>query len=158
VRRERFIKRRSWDDNGNISVLSLGFAVVVLMMVLVVSAATVVHLQQMRLMHLADELALDAADALDIERYYGGDALAPTERSAVTLAESRMRDTVSEHVNEAQARLNLDEVRVVEVRADDDTTATVTISVVVRPLFGVEALLPFANGIELVATGSARAS
>lgn len=143
-------------DQGNITVLSLGLSVVVMMLVLVVSAATAVHLQHARLLHLADELALDAADALDVARYYAGESSLPTEQAGVEVTQARMETTVAQSVGHAQSRANLDNVRVVEVSSTDGNTATVTVAVVVYPLFGMEALLPYADGITLTATGSAR--
>lgn len=159
------MKRRVWrggwrlhqgGDQGNITLLSLGMSVVAMMLVLVVSAATAVHVQHTRLMHLADELALDAADALDVPRYYAGEAALPTENAGVEVTQSRMETTVADGLLRSQQRTNLDGVRVVEVSSSDGNTATVTIAVVVYPLFGMEALLPYADGITLTATGSAR--
>jgi len=149
--------RLARNDEGNISVLSLGFAVLTLMTVLVVSAATAVHIQHMRLTHLADELALEAADALDLGRYYAGHIPEPTEHAAVPLAQQRMNTAVATHLARSQGRINLPNVRVVSVDTLDGNTASVTVAVTVEPLFGMEALLPFADGIVLVATGTARA-
>ena len=61
----RRLRRRAPDDEGTIGILTLGFTVLALMLILVVSAATSVHLTRLRLTHLADELAEDAADAVD---------------------------------------------------------------------------------------------
>lgn len=155
--RIRVSEGRSEDPQaGNITVLSLGVSVLAIMLILVISAASAVHLQHMRLSHLADELALEAADALDVDAYYDGSAATPTEDAAVSLATARMRTAVDGHVASAQQRLNLEGVSVVAVETHDGTTATVTVAVVVTPLFGMEALMPFADGIELVATGTAR--
>ena len=114
------------------------------------------HLQHSRLLHVADELALDAADALDVARYYAGESALPTEDAGVEVTQARMESTVAQSVGYAQDRANLDNVRVVEVSSTDGNTATVTVAVVVQPLFGMEALLPYADGITLTATGSAR--
>ncbi len=43
------------------------------------------------------------------------------------------------------------------VEALDNSTARVTVQIKVYPLFGVEALMPFADGITVRATGEARA-
>lgn len=143
-------------DQGNITLLSLGMSVVAMMLILVMSAATAVHVQHARLMHLADELALDAADALDVPRYYAGEAALPTDNAGVEVTQSRMEATIAEGLSRGQQRNNLEGVSVVEVSSSDGNTATVTIAVVVYPLFGMEALLPYADGITLTATGSAR--
>lgn len=144
-------------DDGNIGVLSLGFAIVIIMTVLVVSAATAVHVQHLRLTHLADELALVAADSLDVDAYYAGLAETPTSEAGVVLTEQRMRDSVNEHLAQAQSRVNLNTVSVVAVESPDTHSATVTIAVTMQPLFGMEALMPYADGIVIVATGNARA-
>jgi hypothetical protein len=143
------------DDTGNISVLTLGFLVLTMLTLLVIAAATAVHMQRIRLVHLADELAVDAADALDLDNYYAGDAQLPTEDAAVQLAHSRMLEAVQAHVG-IRSEGHLDGVRVVNVSTPDGNTAVVTVAIVVHPLWPLEPLMPFANGVELRATGSAR--
>ncbi|GMA34725.1 pilus assembly protein TadG-related protein [Demequina litorisediminis] len=46
---------RARDDEGSISVLTLGWIVVVAIAILVVAAATQVHVDRLRLVALADE-------------------------------------------------------------------------------------------------------
>ena len=94
--------------------LTLGFTVLALMLVLVVAAATQVHLQRMRLTHVADEVALDAADALDVPGYYAGDLDAPTDDGIVKLAAAAVTATAHDRVAEAAARANLPPTEVVE--------------------------------------------
>ena len=48
-------RSRLRDDEGTIMLLTLGFVVIALLLVLVVAAATQVHLQRMRLTHVADD-------------------------------------------------------------------------------------------------------
>ncbi|NTV39879.1 MAG: hypothetical protein HGA51_07990 [Demequinaceae bacterium] len=43
------------------------------------------------------------------------------------------------------------------VDAPDAVTSRVTIEITVYPLFGLEALMPFADGITVTATGQSRA-
>ena len=151
------LRRRRCDasDDGNISLLTLGFLVVAMLTLLVVAAATAVHIQRLRLVHLADEAAADAADSLDLAQYYEGDAPLPTDDAAVNLARSRMEEAVVRHV-ESRGDDQLEGVRIVSVVTPDGSTAVVTLSLVVHPLFALEPLMPFANGIEIRATGSAR--
>jgi len=137
--------------------LTLGFTVVALMLVLVVTAATQVHLQRMRLTHVADEVALDAADALDVGGYYAGELTAPSEAGVITLAATAVKDTADQRVADAAARAGLPPTAVVEAVTADGFTATVTVRTVVHPLFGLDALLPFADGVTLTVTSSARA-
>ena len=142
-------------DDGNVSVLTLGFLVLAMLTLLVVAAATAVHLQRLRLVHLADEAAADAADSLDVAQYYAGEAPLPTDDGAVHLASSRMEQAVIGQL-EARGGGQLEGVRLVSVTSPDGSTAVVTLSLTVHPLFALEPLMPFANGIEIRATGSAR--
>jgi len=68
-----------------------------------------------------------------------------------------MRAVVSGHLGEYEGRYHLDDVDVVAVASPDGKTAVVNVEVVVRPLFGLDALLPWSHGITLTATSAARA-
>jgi hypothetical protein len=105
----------------------------------------------LRLTHLADELAEDAADSIDSSGYFTSTAGV----GDVELAESAMRDAVEAHVSE-RGTGKLEDVRLVSVEAPDASTARVTIEMTVYPLFGLEALMPFADGITLTSTGQSR--
>jgi hypothetical protein len=144
--------RRARPDEGTIGILTLGFTVLALMLILVVSSATAVHLTRLRLTHLADELAEDAADAVDTAGYFDEPG---TGRASLDLATAAMTDAAQRHVDERGVD-QLEGVRLVSVEALDVSTARITIEVTVYPLFGVEALLPFADGITLQATGQSR--
>jgi hypothetical protein len=137
--------------------LTLGFTVVALLLVLVIAAATQVHLQRMRLLHVADELALDAADALDVESYYAGELPEPGEEGVISLAPGALSEIAQARVADAAERAGLPPTAVVSAETTDRFTATVTVRTVVHPLFGIDALLPFADGVTLTATSSARA-
>lgn len=145
-------------DEGTVLVLTLGLAVLVAVLVLVVAAATELHLQRMRLGHLADELALDAADALDLGNYYAGEAPAPVGDRAVALVDGGLRAAVRDALPAAVERARLPEAVVVTAGSPDGFTARVVVRVVVHPMFGIDALLPFADGIVLTATSDARAT
>lgn len=144
--------RRARSDEGTIGILTLGFTVLALMLILVVSSASAVHLTRLRLTHLADELAADAADAVDTAGYFDGPGAGPASLDLATVA---MTDAVQRHVDERGVD-QLEGVHLVSVETLDDSTARIMIEVTVYPLFGVEALLPFADGITLRATGEAR--
>ena len=140
------------DDEGTIGILTLGFAVLAIMVILVVSAATSVHMTRMRLAHLADELAEDASDAISSDGYF----TATDGVDDVRLAQVRMSDAVVAHVTERDTG-RLDGVQIVSVEAPDTVSARVTVQITVYPLFGLEALMPFADGITVTATGQSRA-
>ncbi len=146
----RLLNRR--DDEGTIGILTLGFAVLAIMLILVISAATSVHMTRMRLVHLADELAEDASDAVSSEGYFATQA----GTADVELARSRMTDAVVAHVTQ-RGTDRLEGVSIVSVDAPDAITARVTVEITVYPLFGLEALMPFADGITVTATGQSRA-
>ena len=144
--------RLARSDEGTIGILTLGFTVLALMLILVVSAASAVHLTRLRLTHLADELAEDAADAVDTGGYFDGPG---TGLASIDLATAAMTSAVQRHVDERGVD-HLEGVHLVSVETLDDSTARITIEVTVYPLFGVEALMPFADGITLRATGESR--
>lgn len=146
---------RARSDDGNISLLTLGALVLCLLVLLVIAAATAVHIQRLRLVHLADEMALDAADALDLDSYYAGEARLPTDDAAIDVAQRRMEDAVAQHLQNRDPA-HLDGVRVLSVETPDGSTAVVRLSQVIHPLFHLEPLMPFADGIEIHVVGSAR--
>lgn len=139
-------------DDGNVSVLTLGWVVAVLLAALVVTAATQVHLDRMRLTALADEVALAAADSLDAITYYGDDSEAPQ----VWLDVREMEQTVSSRLASPIQDWERD-VMIVDVRSEDGVTAQVTLARTVRPLFAAVPLMPWSDGIVLVAESRARA-
>ncbi len=136
-------------DNGNISVLTLGWVVIALIALLVMAAATQVHVDRMRLGSLADEAALAAADELDIGGYY------PTSGREVRLSQARMSSAVTQWLSQ-DPRPWASDVVVLEVKGSADGTATVRLGRTVYPLFNVEALGPFSTGIALEVEGNGR--
>lgn len=157
MRRMLTRRRMLATDEGNITLLTLGFIVVALLVVLVAAAATSVHLQRMRLMHVADELALDAADSLDIAAYYDESLPSPGDQGAVALARQRMQAQVDAAVAESAARHHLEDVTVVLVDTADGFTARVVVRTTAALMFSVDALAPWSDGIVLTAEASARA-
>lgn len=140
------------DDEGTIGILTLGFAVLSIMLILVVSAATSVHMTRMRLANLADELAEDASDSVSSDGYFTTSA----GTGDVRLAQSRMAEAVVAHVTQRGID-RLEGVSILSVDAPDAITARVTVQITVYPLFGLEALMPYADGITVTATGQSRA-
>jgi len=59
-------------QRGNVTVLTVGFLVVLGMLVVVVVNASAAFLERRELMNLADRVALHAADGLDRDRVYAG--------------------------------------------------------------------------------------
>ncbi|WP_152649734.1 hypothetical protein [Demequina oxidasica] len=144
-------------DEGTIGLLTLGMTVLALALILVVSAATTVHTQHLRLAAIADELALDAADAADLDAYFTGEAEEILAGEyGVVLSSEAMQRAVADRVAASGPRLA--GVRVISVATPDGQSAVVTVGLTVHPMLGAEGLLPFLSGVNLTATGTARAS
>lgn len=146
--------RSGRNDRGNITVLSLGFAIFVILLVFVGAAATGVHVDRTRLQHLADELALDVADAMDVGAYYAGTVPRPNDDAAIAISTETARRVAAESLPVLEDRHGLEGVQIVEVGSPDGHTVVVTVSVVVHPLFG-SGRLPLGD-VTLIATSSAR--
>jgi hypothetical protein len=83
-------------DDGQITVLVLGYALIVLALILTAASATAVHLTRHRLLAVADGAALDAADALDRQRFYveiGGAGPGPDQ--VIALSAESVRTSVA---------------------------------------------------------------
>src|SRR5690606_23270568 len=87
--------RRVDDDgeSGQITLLSIGFGLLALTLVLVVAAASSLYLERKQLLALADGAAADAADAIDYELYYGAAAAA----EGLPLSTASVRGSVEEY-------------------------------------------------------------
>ena len=83
------------DEDGQVALLVLGYAVLALVVVLVVTSASAVHLERKRLWAAADAAAADAADAVDEEVYYGGAGALAT---GVPLTDAGVRAAVRAHL------------------------------------------------------------
>jgi uncharacterized membrane protein len=66
MRRARGTQRRGPDDEGSVLILTLGYAVLALVAILVCTAATSLYLAQKRLDAVADAAALAAADGFEL--------------------------------------------------------------------------------------------
>lgn len=145
-------------DRGSVTLLSIAFGALALLLVTAVVSATGVHLDHKRLVALADELALQAADALDADAFYRGQAPPPTDAGAVPLTDDGVRAAVEEHLaTHPQAAGRVDGLRVVEAVTDDGRTARVTLAAVARPPLVTWVTAAWSDGIALRATSSARA-
>ncbi|GIG40167.1 hypothetical protein Cph01nite_19290 [Cellulomonas phragmiteti] len=137
-------------------ILSLGFAVVAILLVLVVTAATGVHLDRKRLLAVADLAALSAADQVSA-RYFGS----AEERggAGVPLTDATVRAAVEQYVRDhPEPAARWDGVRVLEATTPDGRTAVVRLGAVTRPPLITWVLEPWSDGIELEVRGVARAS
>lgn len=84
-------------ERGSITVMSIGFLMLIGALTVVVVNASAAFLQRQELNNLADGAALAAADGLDAAAFY--------ERREVVLRESDVRWLVTQHIAGSEARL-----------------------------------------------------
>ncbi len=143
--------RLSRTDDGSVAVLTIGLVAVLLAALLVVASAAHVQLQRSRLSHVADETALAAADALDLDAYY---AQGPWAETPPRLDPARLDDEARAHFALSASRHGLANAVLVRASSPDGVTAQVTVALRSPVLFGA-AWLP--GHVDLTATASARA-
>lgn len=150
---------RSRDDAGQVSLLLVGYAVLALAVVFTGAAATAVHLARHRLLAVADAAALDAADALDEQRFYVALQGAGAPDRPVALSDDSVRASVGDYLAAYLAAGPVPGLDGVVVGAPtgsaDGSTAEVTLTTAVRP-----PLLPVwidGDGITVTVTARARA-
>lgn len=153
----RRIRELSADDDGQIMLLSLCFAVVCLLLVTVIVSASAVHLERKRLVAVADSLALAAADQVDTDEYFGGGAPEPVEGAGVHLSDTGVADAVSRHLGAWPADALPHGVVVERAGTPDGRTAEVRLRAVARPPLVTWVLAPWSDGITVHARASARA-
>lgn len=141
-------------ESGQIMLLTLGFAVLAIALILVVASASSVHLERKRLLALADGAAADAADAIDVERYY---LLEPMD-AGVPLSNASVHAAVEAHLEAAVAGARFERLRIDgSTGTSDGRTAQVTLSAVARPPLVPWVLMPWTDGIEIRVTSWADA-
>ncbi len=137
-------------------ILSLGFAVLAILLVLVVAAATAVHLDRKRLLAVADLAALAAADQVS-DRYFG--SAGERGEAGVPLTDATVRAAVDRYVaDHPDPAARWDGVRVLEASTPDGRSARVRLAAVTRPPLVTWVLEPWTGGIALEAEATARAS
>ena len=151
-------RRWATGDDGQVTILVIGFVVVALALVAVVASATQVHLERTRLADLADLAALDAAEQVSDEAYFApaGDPhpsdppLGPSDEAVAATVEAYLAG----HPDLAARWTDL---RVLEADCPDGRTARVTLAAVVRPAWTGWLPATFTDGVTVVASASARA-
>jgi uncharacterized membrane protein len=145
--------RSGGSDDGQVTVLVIGFVVVALAVVAVVVSATQVHLERTRLAALADLAALAAAERVSDEAYFasGAAGIGPSDDEVASTVDAYLADHP-----DAAARWT--DLRVLEADSPDGRTVRVTLAAVVRPAWTAWVLAPFTDGIAIGASSSARAS
>lgn len=107
---KRRMKRRTQSKNerGSITVMSMGFLILLGALTVVVVNASAAFLQRQELNNLADGAALAAADGLDAAAFY--------ERRDVVLSEPDVRLLVTQYIAGSEARVTVLEVEQDRVR------------------------------------------
>jgi hypothetical protein len=150
--------------------LLLGYCVIALLLVSVIVAATSVHLTRHRLLAVADGAALDAADALDVDRFYavggatgdqgGGDRAGGGGMQAgapVLLSDASVRRSVSDYLPVAAADQPFPTPAVGPgTGSPDGVTAQVTLTTTARIPLMSGVLRPWAGGVRVSVTARAR--
>lgn len=128
------------DDRGSVVPLTIGYAVLALVLVLVCANATSLYLAQKRLDALADAAALAAADAFTLTVEEG--------RPRADLTDADVRAPAQEMVDAAG-----EGARVVSAAAPDGVSARVTVASSWHPPM-LTLFVP--GGVELAATATSR--
>jgi|GEM_PF-397547 len=149
-------RARAADDDGQVLLLALVYGLIAVLLVLVVVAASAVHLDRKRLLALADAAALDAADALDEPAYFEA-----TERAegidAVPVTDASVQTSVAAYLQrqDAPSRFTDLSVDVGATGTPDGTTAVVVLTARSLPLLPEAVAGRYEAGVPLRVTSSA---
>ncbi|WP_426003289.1 pilus assembly protein TadG-related protein [Paenarthrobacter sp. NyZ202] len=136
------------NEDGQISVLIVGYLVLVLLVAAVVMAVSAVYLEHKKLLSLADGAALAAADT------YGPEALQAAGAPALSLTGDKVRHAVQRYLEASQAVPLHDRLEIAPgTGSSSGGTAVVVLTSVAHPPL-VSLLLP--EGIVVEAKSSAR--
>ena len=154
-RRLDAIRRRATTspDDGQVLLLSIGYVVLVLLLVTAVVSASAIHLERKRLLALADLTALAAAGAIDEQAYF----TRTTGEELLVLGAAEVRAAAVDHLTRsAPDAARLTDLALVDATTDG-STVSVTLPSVARPALISWITAPWSDGIELAATTTARA-
>ena len=100
--------RPPWrDDDGQIMLMAIGYAIVALLLVTAVVSASGIHLERKRLLALADLAALAAADCIDRDAYFTRDP----DADLVRLGDDEVRAEVVDYLAAAAPAADLERRR-----------------------------------------------
>jgi len=162
----RSAARRLSGDDGQVTLLTIAFATLALLLVTAVVSASQVHLERKHLLALADALALEAADAVDEARLYDGGVARPAEpgrpggrgSDATLVRPADVRAAVDGYLAAHPSSVGrLEDVTVLEATSDDGRTVRVRLGARVRPALASVVTAPWSGGITLEVESSARA-
>ena len=143
-------------DDGQVTLLVLGFVVLAVALITVVVAATGVHLDRKRLLDLADLATLHAADSVTDGGYFAK-GVAPTV-SGVPLTSEAVRASVEQYLRDhPDPAARWSAIDVLEARTPDGRTAEIRLMAVSRLALVGPLLAPWTDGVRIEATATARA-
>lgn len=142
--------RAAGRDEGSVLLLTLAFAVVAMLLVVVVADVSALYLTRRSLAGSADGAALAAVQELDREALYTG-----TSGESLPLDPEQALDAVRVYVSAAQLDERYTDFRLVEVQTDADSV-TVTLRATRRlPFLGTFLSAP--DGVVVESSATARA-
>lgn len=150
------------DESGQILVLALGLTLVVLLLVTVIVSLTGIHLERKRLIDLADNLALAAADSMTAESIYGATGaaagLADTGTDAhLPLTDADVARAVADYLAaHPDAAAGLSDVVVLVADSPDGRSARVVLASLAQPALISPVTSLFSDGVALSAESTAR--
>lgn len=152
----RLTHRRGHDDSGQVLLLALVYGLVAVLLVLVVVAASAVHLDRKRLLALADAAALDAADAIDEPAYF--EAAEAGGIDAVPITDATVRDSVTAYLRrqDAPSRFVGLGVDTAATGSPDGRTAVVVLTARSLPFLPDQVAGRYGAGVPLRVSASAR--
>ncbi len=140
-------------DHGQVLVLTIGVVVLAVLLILVVASAAQVHLEHKKLVALTDLLAIEAADAITDEVYYGSEGDARLRLTGAAVREA-VEDYLAQHPGETRGWR---QVQIQEATATGPRTARVSMAARVRPAATAWVLAAWSDGVVITATSSATA-
>ena len=137
------------DDEGQLLLLVLGYALIAIVLVAAVVDLSVAYLHRRALAAAADGAALAAANQPDLAALYSGAA------DRLPLSERGTLRAVDQYAEDAQLARRFDDFEIVDVQTDGDSV-TVTLAARVRlPLLNL-ASVHYADGYPFDAVATAR--
>jgi hypothetical protein len=150
--------RRPTGDDGQITLLSIGFMIIALLLITAVVSVTGVHLERTRLLAAADSIAAGAADELASPTYFSDAPGGFVATGSIRLTDRDVRRAVDTYLaaNPAVQR-RFEGLQVLEATSDDGRSAHVRLGAFARPALISWVTAPWSDGIALEAESSARA-
>lgn len=150
------LRRCGRGDDGQVLLISLVYGLIAVLLVLVVVSASAVHLERKRLLGLADAAALDAADALDEDRYFAL-VQAGEPVTSVPLSDATVRAEVTGYLTRQGAGERFVGLGVgAGTGTPDGETAVVVLTARAAPLLSSVITDRWAAGVPLRVTAQAR--